>query len=60
MATNIAKILMIYAKMNIHMNIMHIQVIIDYVDNTVNKKPGRVIFTYSEELYNYVGNNVDI
>ena len=60
MATNLANILMIYAKMNIHMNRMHIQVIIVYVDNTVNKKPGRVIFTYSEELYNYVGNNVDI
>ena len=37
----------------------HSQERIEYVENTVNREPGRPIDTYSGELYNYVGNTVD-
>ena len=45
--------------MNLHMNIMHIKGIIEYIDNTVTTEPERARDTYSGELQNYVVNTVD-
>ena len=51
---------MINTKANLRIHRTQIQVRIEYVDNTFNTEPGRVIEIYYGQLYNYVGNTVDI
>ena len=46
MTTRTKKLLMMYIKMNLHVNRNHVRDRIEYVDKNVNTEPGRAIDTY--------------